>query len=42
MRASFADTDFSVASRYTHVFVRGADGRWLLASAQGTPITAPA
>jgi ketosteroid isomerase-like protein len=42
MRGSFAATDFSVASRYTHVFVRGADGRSLLASAQGTAITAPA
>jgi ketosteroid isomerase-like protein len=42
MRGSFADTDFSVASRYTHVFVTDADGRRLLASAQGTPITASA
>ena len=28
----------NAASRYTHVFVRAADGRWRLASAQGTAI----
>jgi hypothetical protein len=27
-----------VASRYTHVLVRAADGGWRLASAQGTAI----
>lgn len=39
MHGEFADSGFSVASRYTHVFVRGGDESWLLASAQGTPIT---
>lgn len=42
MRGTFADTAFSVESRYTHVFVCAGGDRWLLASAQGTPIsTAP-
>jgi ketosteroid isomerase-like protein len=36
----FEDTAFSVASRYTHVFVHRGNERWVLASAQGTPITA--
>jgi ketosteroid isomerase-like protein len=39
MRGQFADAPFSLSSRYTHVFIRDADDRWLLASAQGTPIT---
>lgn len=39
---TFEDTAFSVASRYTHVFVRDGNDRWVLASAQGTPITAAA
>jgi ketosteroid isomerase-like protein len=30
---------FTLASRYTHVFVAGADDGWRLISAQGTPIT---
>jgi ketosteroid isomerase-like protein len=41
MAGSFAGTAFTTASRYTHVFVRGADARWRLASAQGTPIIEP-
>jgi ketosteroid isomerase-like protein len=41
MAGSFAGTAFTAASRYTHVFVRGADARWRLASAQGTPIIEP-
>jgi len=32
-------TEWSVASRYTHVYVEQA-GRWRLATAQGTPIAA--
>jgi ketosteroid isomerase-like protein len=38
MAGSFAGASFAAASRYTHVFVRGADTRWRLASAQGTQI----
>jgi ketosteroid isomerase-like protein len=38
MAGSFAGAAFSAASRDTHVFVRGADPRWRLASAQGTQI----
>lgn len=41
MAGSFAGTAFTAASRYTHVFVRGADTRWRLASAQGTQIIEP-
>jgi ketosteroid isomerase-like protein len=41
MAGSFAGAAFSAASRYTHVFVRGADTRWRLASAQGTQIIEP-
>ena len=41
MAGSFAGAAFTATSRYTHVFVRGADGRWRLASAQGTPIVEP-
>jgi ketosteroid isomerase-like protein len=41
MAGSFAGTAFAAASRYTHVFVRGADARWRLASAQGTSIIEP-
>jgi len=40
MRGEFGEAAFSLASRYTHVFVRDGDERWLLASAQGTPIAA--
>ena len=36
MAGSFAGAAFTAASRYTHVFVRGADTRWRLASAQGS------
>jgi hypothetical protein len=42
MHGELGDRGFSVASRYTHVFVRGPDETWLLASAQGTPIAAAA
>jgi ketosteroid isomerase-like protein len=41
MASSFAGAAFTAASRYTHVFVRGADTRWRLASAQGTQIIEP-
>jgi ketosteroid isomerase-like protein len=40
MNGAFEETSFSLASRYTHVFVREADSRWRLVSAQGTPIAA--
>jgi ketosteroid isomerase-like protein len=39
MAGSFGGAGFSTASRYTHVFVRGADAQWRLASAQGTRIS---
>lgn len=38
LAGAFQGEGFAVSSRYTHVFVRGGDGRWLLVSAQGTPI----
>ena len=41
MAGSFAGAAFAAASRYTRVFVRGADTRWRLASAQGTQIIEP-
>jgi ketosteroid isomerase-like protein len=41
MAGSFGAASFAAASRYTHVFVRGADKRWRLASAQGTQIIEP-
>jgi ketosteroid isomerase-like protein len=41
MAGSFAGAAFTAASRYTHVFVRGVDTRWRLASAQGTQIIEP-
>lgn len=37
MRGQFQGQPFGAHSRYTHVFVRQ-EGRWRLASAQGTPI----
>lgn len=37
MRGSYAGAPFGARSRYTHVFVED-QGRWRLASAQGTPI----
>jgi hypothetical protein len=37
MRGSFDGAPFGATSRYTHVFVEE-QGRWRLASAQGTPI----
>ncbi|HUK22475.1 MAG TPA: nuclear transport factor 2 family protein [Gemmatimonadales bacterium] len=40
MRGRFDRTPFTAESRYTHVFVEQ-DGRWRLASAQGTPIRTP-
>lgn len=41
MAGTFVGSPFTVQSRYTHVVVRGADGRWQLASAQGTQIGEP-
>ena len=38
MSGSFDATSFAVASRYTHVFVLEHDGRWRLATTQGTSI----
>ena len=38
MSGRFGETIFSVSSRYTHVYVE-LQGRWLMASAQGTPIS---
>ena len=38
MRGEYQGQPFGAHSRYTHVFVRQ-EGRWRLASAQGTPIT---
>jgi ketosteroid isomerase-like protein len=38
MAGTFADASFAVSSRYTHVFVRGDEGRWRLVNGQGTPI----
>ena len=40
MRGRFDRTPFAALSRYTHVFVEQ-EGRWRLASAQGTPIRSP-
>lgn len=37
MQGRFGDAQFAVHSRYTHVYVEQ-DGRWRLASAQGTQI----
>ena len=37
MRGRFGDAGWSAHSRYTHVYVEQ-DGRWRLASAQGTQI----
>lgn len=37
MQGTFQGQPFGAHSRYTHVFVRQ-EGRWRLASAQGTPI----
>ena len=41
MSGSFDGARFAAASRYTHVLLRERDGRWRLASAQGTRIDAP-
>jgi len=41
MQGRFGEQPFGAHSRYTHVYVRGGGG-WRLASAQGTPIAAPA
>ena len=38
MSGSFEAASFAAASRYTHVFLRGRDGRWRLTSAPGTRI----
>jgi hypothetical protein len=40
MSGSFDGARFGAASRYTHVLLRERDGRWRLASAQGTSIDA--
>jgi ketosteroid isomerase-like protein len=40
MKVSAGGADTAASSRYTHVFVKEND-RWLLASAQGTPIAEP-
>ena len=39
LRGRYQGQPFGAHSRYTHVYVRQ-QGRWRLASAQGTPITA--
>jgi ketosteroid isomerase-like protein len=39
MTGRLGESPFTLSSRYTHVFVRQ-QNRWLLASAQGTQITA--
>jgi ketosteroid isomerase-like protein len=42
MSGSFGQAPFAAASRYTHVLLRDeADGRWRLATAQGTRIVGP-
>jgi hypothetical protein len=41
MRGHYGEQRFLAHSRYTHVYVRGADG-WRLVTAQGTPIAAAA
>jgi hypothetical protein len=38
MKGRVADQSFTTFSRYTHVYVE-AEGKWRMASAQGTPIT---
>ena len=38
LAGSFGEAEFSVSSRYTHVFARGGDGRWRIVNGQGTPI----
>jgi ketosteroid isomerase-like protein len=38
MSGSFDAASFTATSRYTHVLLRKRDGRWRLASAQGTRI----
>jgi ketosteroid isomerase-like protein len=38
MSGASADAEFTVASRYTHVFVDAGAAGWKLVSAQGTPI----
>lgn len=38
MTGAAGGTEFTLASRYTHVFVSTGAGCWKLASAQGTPI----
>jgi hypothetical protein len=41
MQGRYGEQRFATHSRYTHVYVQGPGG-WRLASAQGTPISAPA
>ena len=38
MTGSARDAEFTVASRYTHVFIDMGAAGWQLVSAQGTPI----
>src|SRR4051812_13593552 len=38
MAGRHAGAAFAAASRYTHVYIEGADGRWRMVAAQGTPI----
>lgn len=38
MSGAAGDEEFTVASRYTHVFAETGSGDWKLVSAQGTPI----
>lgn len=40
IRGRFRAQPFAAHSRYTHVYVRE-DGRWRLATAQGTPVVVP-
>ncbi len=40
IRGRFKTQEFGAHSRYTHVYVRQ-DGRWRLATAQGTPVVVP-
>jgi ketosteroid isomerase-like protein len=42
MSGAFGGNGFAASSRYTHVFIRDSgDGRWRLATAQGTSIAEP-
>lgn len=41
MAGQYAGAAFAAASRYTHVYVEGAEGEWRMVAAQGTPIASP-